>query len=125
MPTPTTDQGETARRLAKQLHQFWRALPAPIDGGPDDTALSAAIYFLESLTADLAQLRAEHEGLRQALEEAERVARFARLFQQAARDETLSDLEARNVARFLSLDSITEKEIRRGQELAEKYGWLS
>jgi len=70
----------------------------------------------DELLERLAALTAENE-------EAQRVAAFARLFQQAARDESLSDLEARNVARFISLSPITEREIARGRELAEKYGW--
>lgn len=45
------------------------------------------------------------------------------LFKQAARDETLTDHEVRNIVRYLSADPINERDIQRTRELAALYGW--
>lgn len=64
----------------------------------------------------IAELEAERD-------EAQRVVRFAHLFQRAARDESLSDAEVRNIVGVLSLRPITEADIQRAQELAAEHGW--
>jgi len=52
-----------------------------------------------------------------------RRADFLALFQQAARDESLTDREVRNIVRYISAEPLTERDMQRTRELAKKYGW--
>lgn len=49
--------------------------------------------------------------------------RMAELFRSAALDNSLTDREVRNIVRYISLEPLSERDIARTKELAERFGW--
>ena len=83
-----------------------------------DRAIEQLVEAVGAVSADYTAAAATVRALEQARD-------MAMVFKTAATDDTLSDRDVRNVVRFLSCEPLTEADMERTREFAQRFGWAA
>lgn len=107
-PSSSSTSDPIPRSVEELIQALW-IYSSDYDGRWRQTVDALILACQQSSTGEIARL----EG----------AARMTRLFQQAARDDRLTDAAVRDIVRTLSVEPLTEADIQRTNKLAREHGW--